>query len=76
MKALIAEDVMLCYLDHNLPFHIYTDASDYQLGAMIMQNNKPVAYLWCQGTTCLYQSLQFDLCQFEFSTCYLMAFVP
>ena len=26
------------------PFHVYTDASNYQLGAVIMQENKPLAF--------------------------------
>lgn len=44
VKAILAKDIFIRYPDHNEDFHVYTDASDYQLGAVIVQNNKPVAY--------------------------------
>lgn len=44
MKALIAKDVLLAYPDFTRKFTIYTDASDHQLGAVIMQNTRPLAF--------------------------------
>ena len=35
---------MLTYPDFSKPFHIYTDASDTQLGAVITQDEKPIAF--------------------------------
>ena len=44
MKAIIETEAINVYADPNLPFEIYTEASDYQMGAAIMQNGKCVTY--------------------------------
>jgi hypothetical protein len=38
IKALVAKDVLLRYPDVTVPFDVFTDASDTQLGAVIKQN--------------------------------------
>ncbi len=44
VKAAIAKETVLAYLDLLKPFEIYTDASSTQLGAVITQDNRLVAF--------------------------------
>ncbi len=44
MKATIAKDVVLAYPDYSKIFEIYTDASSKQIGAVITQDNRPIAF--------------------------------
>jgi hypothetical protein len=45
VKATNAKDVVLAYPDYSKVFEIYTDASSKQLGAVITQDNRPIAFL-------------------------------
>ena len=44
IKKICAEATLLSYPDYNKPFIIFTDLREYQMGAVITQDNKPVAY--------------------------------
>ena len=44
VKATIARDVVLAYPDYLREFEIYTDTWSKQLGAVITQGNKPIAF--------------------------------
>ena len=43
-KAAISRQVTLVYPDYTKPFHIHTDSSKFQLGGVISQENKPLAF--------------------------------
>ena len=43
-KATIAQEVVLAYPDYSKIFEIYTDASSKQLGAVITQDNRSIAF--------------------------------
>jgi hypothetical protein len=44
VKATIARDIVLAYPDYSEVFKIYTDVSSKQLGAVITQKNRPIAF--------------------------------
>jgi hypothetical protein len=44
VKAAISKETVLAYPDFLKPFEIYTDASSTQLGAVITQDNRPIAF--------------------------------
>jgi hypothetical protein len=48
VTAMLVKDAFLKYPDHNKPFHLYSDASNLQLGAVIMQDNAPVTSYSCK----------------------------
>ena len=48
MKAIVTQDVLLAYPDHNQLFKVYTDAPNYLLGACLIQNGRPVTYYSCK----------------------------
>ena len=44
LKKIISKEVLLAYPDFNKPFEIHTDASDLQLGSVISQGGRPIAF--------------------------------
>jgi hypothetical protein len=44
MKHIIVRETLLVYPDFHKPFIIHTDASHLQLGVVISQDNKPIAF--------------------------------
>ncbi len=44
LKNAITKEVMLTFPDYSKPFHLFTDACDYQLGAVLTQEHKPIAF--------------------------------
>ena len=44
LKSVMTADCLNAYPDYNKPFKINTDANNYQLGAAIIQEGRPIAY--------------------------------
>ena len=44
-KAMIAKATMLALPDFTKPFDLHTDSRDYQLGSVLSQNDKPIAFI-------------------------------
>jgi RNase H-like domain found in reverse transcriptase len=44
MKQIIQKETLLSYPDFSQPFDLHTDASHSQLGAVLSQQNKPIAF--------------------------------
>ena len=44
IKKIVSRETLLSYPNFNKPFEIHTDASKLQLGAVISQEGKPIAF--------------------------------
>ena len=44
LKKIVAEETLLNYPNWTEPFTVHTDASDKQLGAVVSQDGKPIAF--------------------------------
>ena len=44
MKKILSQETLLAYPNFDEPFTTHTDASHTQLGAVISQKNKPIAF--------------------------------
>ena len=44
MEAIIFAYAINAFPDYSITFHVYTDASDLQLGTSIIQRAKPISY--------------------------------
>ena len=53
VKAAIAKDVALTYPDFSKECEIYTDGSSHQICAIVIQDNRPLAYFSRKQTKCL-----------------------
>jgi hypothetical protein len=63
IKATIAREVVLAYPDYSKVFKIYTDALSKQLGAVITQENRPIAFFRKKPSTmqCKYSVTKIEL---------------
>ena len=41
---MLSQEAVLQYPDFKKPFHLFTDASDVQLGATLVQDGKPLGF--------------------------------
>jgi hypothetical protein len=69
MKALISSDTLLAYPDHNQPFTIDTDPSDFQMGAVIRQN-------WSKKLNSAQRNYKSHVRKLHLIACYSLAIVP
>ena len=44
IKQVVAKETLLVYPDFTKHFDVHTDSSDYQLGGVVSQNQKPIAF--------------------------------